>query len=183
MRHLKHHFQLSVKQEHRKSLMANLASQLFLHEKIKTTLTKAKALRPFSERIITLAKHAALSEKPEQKLHYRRWAIARIRNKAAVKKLFDETVSQFLKRDGGYTRIYKLMSRVGDGAPMALIQLTEAPAEKRRSTKRVKIAKDKASKEALKEASVKEEVSEKVSVTEESVRQETASTDEKAAES
>ena len=145
MRHLKHHFQLSVKQEHRKSLMANLASQLFLHEKIKTTLIKAKALRPFSERIITLAKHAALSEKPEQKLHYRRLAIARIRNEAAVKKLFDETVSQFLKRDGGYTRIYKLMSRVGDGAPMALIQLVEAPSEKRRSAKRSKVAKTKAS--------------------------------------
>jgi len=145
MRHLKHHFQLSVKQEHRKSLMANLASQLFLHEKIKTTLIKAKALRPFAERIITLAKRAALSEKPEQKLHYRRLAIARIRNEAAVKKLFDETVLQFLKRDGGYTRIYKLMSRVGDGAPMALIQLVEAPSEKRRSTKRSKVAKTKAS--------------------------------------
>ena len=145
MRHLKHHFQLSVKQEHRKSLMANLASQLFLHEKIKTTLIKAKALRPFAERIITLAKRAALSEKPEQKLHCRRLAIARIRNEAAVKKLFDETVSQFLKRDGGYTRIYKLMSRVGDGAPMALIQLVEAPSEKRRSAKRSKVAKTKAS--------------------------------------
>ena len=145
MRHLKHHFQLSVKQEHRKSLMANLASQLFLHEKIKTTLIKAKALRPFSEHIITLAKRAALSEKPEQKLHYRRLAIARIRNEEAVKKLFDETVSQFLKRDGGYTRIYKLMSRVGDGAPMALIQLVEAPAEKRRSTRRAKGTRDKVS--------------------------------------
>ena len=169
MRHLKHHFQLSVKQEHRKSLMANLASQLFLHEKIKTTLIKAKALRSFAERIITLAKHAALSEKPEQKLHCRRLAIARIRNEAAVKKLFDETVSQFLKRDGGYTRIYKLMSRVGDGAPMALIQLVEAPSEKRRSTKKAKGAKGKVAKavaseapatEAVKAAAVEEEQSE-----------------------
>ena len=169
MRHLKHHFQLSVKQEHRKSLMANLASQLFLHEKIKTTLIKAKALRSFAERIITLAKHAALSEKPEQKLHCRRLAIARIRNEAAVKKLFDETVSQFLKRDGGYTRIYKLMSRVGDGAPMALIQLVEAPSEKRRSTKKAKGAKGKVAKavaseapatEAVEAAAVEEEQSE-----------------------
>lgn len=158
MRHLKHHFQLSVKQEHRKSLMANLASQLFLHEKIKTTLIKAKALRPFSERIITLAKHAALSEKPEQKLHYRRLAIARIRNEAAVKKLFDETVSQFLKRDGGYTRIYKLMSRIGDGAPMALIQLVEAPSEKHRSTKRSKVVKTRASQASSAEESVAETV-------------------------
>ena len=169
MRHLKHHFQLSVKQEHRKSLMANLASQLFLHEKIKTTLIKAKALRPFAERIITLAKRAALAEKPEQKLHCRRLAIARIRNEAAVKKLFDETVSQFLKRDGGYTRIYKLMSRVGDGAPMALIQLVEAPSEKRRSTKKAKGAKGKVAKavaseapaaEAVEAAAVEEEQSE-----------------------
>ena len=158
MRHLKHHFQLSVKQEHRKSLMANLASQLFLHEKIKTTLIKAKALRPFAERIITLAKRAVLSEKPEQKLHCRRLAIARIRNEVAVKKLFDETVSQFLKRDGGYTRIYKLMSRVGDGAPMALIQLVEAPSEKRRSTKRSKVAKTKASQADSAERSVAEAV-------------------------
>ena len=158
MRHLKHHFQLSVKQEHRKSLMANLASQLFLHEKIKTTLIKAKALRPFAERIITLAKHAALSEKPEQKLHCRRLAIARIRNEVAVKKLFDETVSQFLKRDGGYTRIYKLMSRVGDGAPMALIQLVEAPSEKRRSPKRAKGAKTKVTKAVSSEVPAAEAV-------------------------
>ena len=143
MRHLKHHFQLGVKQEHRKALMANLASQLFLHGKIKTTVIKAKALRPFAERIITLAKSAALAEAPEQKLHYRRLAIARIRNEQAVKKLFDELVEQFLKRNGGYTRIYKLMSRVGDGAPMALIQLVEAVAEKRRSSKK-KAAKAKA---------------------------------------
>lgn len=143
MRHLKHHFQLGVKQEHRKALIANLASQLFLHGKIKTTVIKAKALRPFAERIITLAKSAAVAEKPEQKLHYRRLAIARVRNEQAVKKLFDELVGQFLKRNGGYTRIYKLMSRVGDGAPMALIQLVEAVAEKRRSSKK-KASKSKA---------------------------------------
>ena len=113
MRHGKHHFQLGVKQAHRRSLMANLASQLFLHGKIKTTVAKAKALRPFAEKIITLAKSAALAEKPELKLHFRRLAIARIRNEAAVKKLFDETVQQFLNRNVGYTRIYKLLSRVG----------------------------------------------------------------------
>ena len=136
MRHGKHHFQLGVKQAHRRSLMANLASQLFLHGKIKTTVAKAKALRPFAEKIITLAKSAALAEKTEIKLHFRRLAIARIRNEAAVKKLFDETVQQFLNRNGGYTRIYKLLSRVGDAAPMALIEFVEAPAEKRRSSKK-----------------------------------------------
>ena len=136
MRHGKHHFQLGVKQAHRRSLMGNLASQLFLHGKIKTTVAKAKALRPFAEKIITLAKSAALTEKVELKLHFRRLAIARIRNEAAVKKLFDETVQQFLNRNGGYTRIYKLLSRVGDAAPMSLIELVEAPAEKRRSSKK-----------------------------------------------
>ncbi len=157
MRHLKHHFQLGVKQEHRKALIANLASQLFLHGKIKTTVIKAKALRPFAERIITLAKSAAVAEKPEQKLHYRRLAIARVRNEQAVKKLFDELVEQFLKRNGGYTRIYKLMSRVGDGAPMALIQLVEAVAEKRRSSKK-KAPKAKAETEEPAEAPAEPEV-------------------------
>lgn len=136
MRHGKHHFQLGVKQAHRRSLMANLASQLFLHGKIKTTVAKAKALRPFAEKIITLAKSAALTEKAELKLHFRRLAIARVRNEAAVKKLFEETVQQFLNRNGGYTRIYKLLARVGDAAPMALIEFVEAPAEKRRSSKK-----------------------------------------------
>ena len=163
MRHLKHHFQLGVKQEHRKALIANLASQLFLHGKIKTTLIKAKAVRPFAEKIITLAKSAHSAEKSEQKLHYRRLAIARLRNENAVKKLFDELVEQFLKRNGGYTRIYKLMSRVGDGAPMGLIQLVEAVAEQRRSSK--KSSKPVAKKEVTaieekKEQVVSEEVTE-----------------------
>lgn len=155
MRHLKHHFQLGVKQAHRKSLVANLASQLFLHGKIKTTLIKAKALRPFAEKIITLAKCAAKTEKTEDKLHYRRLAITRLRNETAVKKLFDETVQQFLNRNGGYTRIYKLMFRIGDGAPMALIQLVEEPVEKRRlrKPKGEKVAKAKGKKATTKAGS------------------------------
>lgn len=136
MRHTKHHFQLGVKSAHRKSLMANLASQLFIHGKIKTTLAKAKALRPFAEKIITLAKQANAAEATEVKIHFRRLAVARIRNEVAVKKLFDETVQQFVKRPGGYTRIYKLMARVGDGAPMGIIQLVEAPEERRRKAKK-----------------------------------------------
>lgn len=151
MRHTKHHFQLGVKSAHRKSLMANLASQLFIHGKIKTTLAKAKALRPFAEKIITLAKQANAAEATEVKIHYRRLAVARIRNEVAVKKLFDETVQQFVKRPGGYTRIYKLMARVGDGAPMGIIQLVEAPEERRR----------KANKEAVKEAANTEAAPEK----------------------
>lgn len=151
MRHTKHHFQLGVKSAHRKSLMANLASQLFIHGKIKTTLAKAKALRPFAEKIITLAKQANAAEATEVKIHYRRLAVARIRNEVAVKKLFDETVQQFVKRPGGYTRIYKLMARVGDGAPMGIIQLVEAPEERRR----------KANKEAVKEAANTETAPEK----------------------
>lgn len=124
MRHAKHRFQLGVKKEHRKALITNLAAALIEHGRIQTTITKAKALRPFVEKVITLAKKAEATEDKAKKLHYRRLAYARMRNlKDAVNLLFDEKVSEFLKRPGGYTRIYKLLPRVGDAAEMALIEL------------------------------------------------------------
>ena len=123
MRHKKHKHQLGVKKEHRKALMANLVTALLTHSRIRTTKSKAKALRPFVEKIITLAKKAANSETPAQKLHYRRLAIARVRNVDAVHALFDEKVKDFLKREGGYSRIYKLLPRKGDAAEMAIIEL------------------------------------------------------------
>ena len=122
MRHAKHRYKLGVKKEHRESLIANLASNLFLHGKIKTTLIKAKALRPFAEKIITLAKKAALADAAEKKLHFRRLAISRVKNEKAVKKLFDDGVNNFLNRDGGYTRIFKLLPRVGDASSMGIIE-------------------------------------------------------------
>ncbi|MDR2030600.1 MAG: 50S ribosomal protein L17 [Puniceicoccales bacterium] len=126
MRHKVQQFQLGVKKEHRSAMVAGLAAALLRHGRIRTTLTRAKALRPFVEKIITLACHAAKSSIPERKLHLRRMAVARVRDQAAVKKLFDELVGEFLERPGGYTRIYKLLPRKGDGGKMALIDLVKA---------------------------------------------------------
>lgn len=126
MRHKKHRHQLGVKKEHRMALMANLAGALFKHERIQTTLAKAKALKPFAEKVITLAKKAALTEDTVKKLHYRRQAIAKVRNPKIIAKLFDEKAEQFSNRPGGYTRIYKLLPRRGDAAPLGLIELIDA---------------------------------------------------------
>lgn len=129
MRHRKHRFQLGVKKEHRVALMGNLAAALFEHGRIRTTLAKAKALRPFAEKIITLAKQAEATDDRARKVHLRRLAIARVRDKDAVAKLFNERASEFMNRSGGYTRIYKLVPRTGDAADMAIIELIGADDE------------------------------------------------------
>lgn len=121
MRHRKHRNQLGVKKEHREALLANLSTALIQHGRIKTTLKKAKALRPFVEKVITLAKKGSL--------HDRRIAISRVRDVDAVHELFDDKVEQFKERNGGYTRIYKLGTRRGDAAEMALIELIDADDE------------------------------------------------------
>jgi len=121
MRHRKHSNQLGVKKEHREALLANLSTALITHGRITTTLKKAKALRPFVEKVITLAKKGDL--------HNRRMAISRVRDKDAVHLLFDEKVEEFRDREGGYTRIYKLGARRGDAAEMALIELINADDE------------------------------------------------------
>jgi large subunit ribosomal protein L17 len=123
MRHGKHRFLLGCTKEHREALMANLASALLRHGKIETTLAKAKALRPFVEKIITMAKKAYLAEDSAQKLHYRRLAITRVKDEDAVAILFNDRASEFVKRNGGYSRIYKLMPRTGDAAKIAIIEL------------------------------------------------------------
>ncbi len=128
MRHLKHRFQLGRKKEHRIALMSNMGAALLRHGRIQTTLPKAKALRPFIEKIITLAKKAE-GATPEKALHYRRLALSRVRDRDAVALLFNERASAFTKRDGGYTRIYKLGTRIGDAAEMAVIQLIPAEDE------------------------------------------------------
>ena len=108
--------------------MSNLGAALLRHGRIQTTLPKAKALRPFIEKIITLAKKAE-GASPERALHYRRLALSRIRDKDAVATLFNERASAFTQRSGGYTRIYKLGTRIGDAAEMAVIQLIPAEDE------------------------------------------------------
>ncbi|HUG09541.1 MAG TPA: 50S ribosomal protein L17 [Opitutaceae bacterium] len=119
MRHKKHHQGLGLKKEHRIALLANLGSSLVKHGRVKTTLTKAKALRPFIEPIISLAKKGTL--------HHRRLAMSRLRDEDAVTLLFNEKVTMFAKRNGGFTRIYKLSNqRLGDAAEMALVEFVSA---------------------------------------------------------
>ncbi len=109
--------------------MANLGCALIVEGRIETTLAKAKALRPFVEKLITRGKRGTLTD--------RRIVFSRLRNKKAVQILFNEKASEFKDRPGGYTRIYKLGRRVGDAAEMALIELIPASDEgypkKRRS--------------------------------------------------
>ncbi|MDT5256709.1 MAG: large subunit ribosomal protein [Mycobacterium sp.] len=100
---------------HQKALLANLATSLFEHNQIKTTEPKARALRPYAEKLITHAKKGTL--------HNRREVLKKIRDKDVVHKLFDEIGPFFADRDGGYTRIIKVEARKGDNAPMAVIQL------------------------------------------------------------
>ena len=136
MRHRKHNHQLGVKTAHRTSMLANLSCSLIENGRIKTTLARARALRPTIEKIITLAKKAHLAQDSAKKIHYRRLAISRLRSKSATKKLFDELVEQFSKREGGYTRIYKLaLPRLGDASEMALIEFVEEPASKKKKKK------------------------------------------------
>ena len=154
MRHRKHSNQLGVKKEHREALLANLSTALITHGRITTTLKKAKALRPFVEKVITLAKKGDL--------HNRRMAISRVRDKDAVHLLFDEKVEEFRDREGGYTRIYKLGTRRGDAAEMALIELINADDEgyAKKSKPKAKAKKEKAPapvEEAAEEEAVEEE--------------------------
>ena len=126
MRHAKHSHQLGRKKEHRSALMANLAMALIQNRKIRTTLAKAKALRPFVEKIITLAKKAYATDNKVKKHHYHRLAFSRVRDVRSVNRLFNDLVEEFVNRSGGYTRIYKLVPRRGDAADMALIELISA---------------------------------------------------------
>ena len=127
MRHKKHRQSLGVTREHREAMLSNLASALIQHGRIQTTLTKAKALRPFVEKVITKAKKAAATSEKKDKLHLRRLALRDVRDEGAINLLFDEKVTEFANRPGGYTRIYKLgEQRIGDAAELALIEFVKA---------------------------------------------------------
>jgi large subunit ribosomal protein L17 len=141
-------------------MLSNLAASLIEHGRIQTTLTKAKALRPFVEKIITKAKKAAAvppqnGKTSPQAIHLRRLALADVRNEDAITKLFNETYKEFVNRNGGYTRIYKLgAQRQSDAAEMALIEFIKAddPGYKKskgkKSSKAKKSPKAKAAKSA-----------------------------------
>ena len=117
MRHRVAHRKLGRTTEHRMSLLRNLAASLISHERIRTTEVKAKELRPFVEKLVTLGKRDSL--------HARRRALAVLPKKATVKKLFGEIAPRFSSRQGGYTRILKLGPRQGDGALMAFIEFVD----------------------------------------------------------
>ncbi len=126
MRHKIHRQSLGVTREHRAAMLSNMSVSLITHGRIKTTLTKAKALRPFIEKVVTKAKKAHAKTEQKDKLHLRRLALRDVRDTAAINLLFDDKVSEFLNRPGGYTRIYKLGARIGDAAEMALIEFVKA---------------------------------------------------------
>jgi large subunit ribosomal protein L17 len=127
MRHLKHRASLGVTREHRESMLSNLAAALITHGRIQTTLSKARALRPFIEKVITKAKRAAGKAEKRDAVHLRRLVLRDIRDEDAVTLLFNDKYKEFEKRAGGYTRIYKLgPQRVSDAAEMALIEFVKA---------------------------------------------------------
>src|SRR5512141_394236 len=131
MRHMKSGRQLSRNSSHRWALMRNLITSLLREEKIQTTDPKAKELRRWADRVITLGKRGSL--------HARRQVLSIVQDKAVVRKLFDSIAPRFKDRPGGYTRIIKVGIRRGDAAPISLIELVasaertaEAPSGRRR---------------------------------------------------
>ncbi|MDX1716852.1 MAG: 50S ribosomal protein L17, partial [Anderseniella sp.] len=117
MRHGKSGRKLNRTSSHRKAMFANMAAALIKHEQIVTTLPKAKELKPFTDKLITLAKKGDL--------HARRQAISKVRDEDQVKKLFDVLGERYKERSGGYTRVLKAGFRYGDSAPMAVIELVD----------------------------------------------------------
>jgi large subunit ribosomal protein L17 len=134
MRHLKSGRKLNRSSSHRHAMWRNMVTSLLQREHLQTTDAKAKELRRFAERMITLGKRNTL--------HARRQALAFVRSRTVVAKLFDEIAPRFASRPGGYTRITKLGTRRGDAAPVSLIELTErgdrarSEAEKKRERRR-----------------------------------------------
>ena len=118
MRHQKKTVKLGRTAEHRKALLANQVCSLIQHQRIKTTLAKAKAVRPLAEKMVTLGKKGSI--------HARRTALATLRQKNAVKKLFDDIAPRSINRNGGYTRVVKLGQRKSDSASMAFIEWVDA---------------------------------------------------------
>jgi large subunit ribosomal protein L17 len=119
MRHLKAGRRLARTTEHRTAMLRNLITQLLEHERVQTTQAKAKEARQWAEKIITLAKRGDL--------HARRQTLRVVRTKKAMAKLFGELRDRYQNRPGGYTRIVPLGFRVGDGAPISILELVDRP--------------------------------------------------------
>ena len=119
MRHRKTGRQLNRNSSHRKAMFSNMATSLFKHELIRTTLPKAKELRGYAEPLITLSKEDTVSK--------RRLAFSRLRDREIVTKLFNELGPRYKSRSGGYLRVIKCGFRTGDSAPMAYVELVDRP--------------------------------------------------------
>ena len=130
MRHGISQRKLSRKSGHRTALFRNMAAALIKHEQISTTLPKAKELRPYVEKLITLAKRGDL--------HARRQAVSKVRDEAAVKKLFEVFGERYKDRNGGYTRVLKAGFRHGDNAPRAVIELVDRDEDARGAADRAR---------------------------------------------
>jgi large subunit ribosomal protein L17 len=148
MRHLKSGRKLNRSSSHRHAMWRNMVTSLLQREHLQTTDAKAKELRRWAERMITLGKRNTL--------HARRQALAFVRSRSVVAKLFDDIAPRFASRPGGYTRITKLGSRRGDAAPVSLIELTErsdrARSEAERKRERRRKAQQKKDEQAAKAA-------------------------------
>lgn len=139
MNHKKLGRKLGVRSKHRKAMFRNMATELFRHDSIKTTDTRAKEIRRVAEKIITLAKDGSL--------HARRRAGSYIKDKEVLSKLFDSVAERYKDRPGGYTRIIKLGYRKGDNSPISLVELVQEeykPKAKKKKTKSKTAKKDSA---------------------------------------
>jgi large subunit ribosomal protein L17 len=128
MRHLKSGFKLGRKPAHRRATLRNLVTNLIVHERIHTTLLRAKAARPLAERMITLGKRDSL--------HARRQAAAFLQTPLATKKLFSDLAPRFADRPGGYTRIVRAGWRIGDGAKLAILEFIGSELKKKEKKKK-----------------------------------------------
>jgi large subunit ribosomal protein L17 len=185
MRHRVAGRKLSRTTEHRVALLRNLSTSLFAKERIQTTLSKAKELRPFAEKLITLSK--------KETLHARRLVLRDITDKAVVAKLFDTISPRYAQRPGGYTRIIKLGPRRGDYAEMAIIELVgsepKAPKKAAKKTSRKVTAKKAAKKaddgatsgKAEKKATSKKRAAKKATAKKKAAKKKTDASDDKPA--
>ena len=139
MRHAKGYRRLNRTHEHRKALWANMAGSLIEHEQIKTTLPKAKELRPIVEKLITLAKKGDL--------HARRQARAQLKEDQYVTKLFDVLGPRYTERKGGYIRVLKAGFRYGDMAPMAIIEFVDRDVDAKGSADKARVETEEAAEE------------------------------------
>ena len=140
MRHSKGYRRLNRTHEHRKALFANMAGSLIEHEQIKTTLPKAKELRPIVEKLITLAKRGDL--------HARRLVASQLKEGQYVTKLFDVLGPRYTERAGGYTRVLRAGFRYGDMAPMAIIEFVDRDVAAKGAADKARVAEEESAEEA-----------------------------------